>query len=113
MKWKRGKRSADLEDRRSQTGGGGLGGGFPGGGSGGLPIPMPGGKTGGGGLVIILVLVLFFVLRGCSGEDGGGGFNVPGLPSDSSRGAGPGHRHTDPAGLRPGGDAGRLRLFRA
>jgi uncharacterized protein len=64
MKWKPGKRSGDLEDRRSQ--GGGLGGG-------GFPIPM--GRMGGGGIVgVIIAVVLYFLV---SSGGGGGGFDVP------------------------------------
>ncbi|HEY6771877.1 MAG TPA: neutral zinc metallopeptidase [Solirubrobacterales bacterium] len=64
MKWKPGKRSADVEDRRS------AGGGF---GGGGMPIPM--GRAGGGGIVGIIVLVIVYFLFAKGG--GGGGFNVP------------------------------------
>jgi uncharacterized protein len=78
MKWKPGKPSKNVEDRRGESGGGG--GMFPGGGGGGmggggLPIPMPGGKGGGGIVSIIIIVVLFFVIRSCGGGgDGGGGF---------------------------------------
>ncbi len=73
MKWKPGKTSGNIEDRRSQ--GGGLGGGL--GGGGGFPIPM--GRMGGGGIVgVIIAIVLYFlVIQG----GGGGGFNVPGPSS--------------------------------
>ena len=82
MKWKPGKRSPNLEDRRGKGGGGGFPGGIPGGSSGGgMPIPLPGGKSGGGIGTLIIVIILFLVIRGCSGGDGGGGFDVPGLPS--------------------------------
>jgi uncharacterized protein len=65
MKWKPGKRSGDLEDRRGQ--GGGLGGG-------GFPMPM--GRMGGGGIVgVIIAVVLYFLI---SSGGGGGGFGVPG-----------------------------------
>jgi uncharacterized protein len=66
MKWKPGKRSGDIEDRRGQ--GGGLGGG-------GMPIPM--GRLGGGGIgtLIVLAIVYFLFIQG--GGGGGGGFNVP------------------------------------
>jgi predicted metalloprotease len=66
MKWRPGKRSADIEDRR------GAGGGF---GGGGIPIPM--GRAGGGGIVgiIVLVIVYFLFLKGGGGD---GGFNIPG-----------------------------------
>jgi predicted metalloprotease len=72
MKWRPGKTSGNIEDRRSQ--GGGLGGGL---GGGGLPIPM--GRMGGGGIVgVIIVIVLYFlVIKG----GGGGGFDVPGPSS--------------------------------
>ena len=64
MKWRPGKRSADIEDRRSA--GGGLGGG-------GMPIPM--GRLGGGGIGTIIVLVIVYLLFVKGG--GGGGFDVP------------------------------------
>src|SRR4051795_4735034 len=69
MKWKPGKRSGNLEDRRGQ--GGGPGGGL---GGGGFPIPM--GRMGGGGVVgvVIAIVVYFLVIKG----GGGGGFDVPG-----------------------------------
>jgi uncharacterized protein len=65
MKWRPGKRSADLEDRR------GAGGGFGGGGG---PIPM--GRLGGGGIgtIIVLIIVYLVFLKGGGGD---GGFNVP------------------------------------
>jgi uncharacterized protein len=65
MKWRPGRRSADIEDRR------GAGGGF---GGGGLPIPI--GRLGGGGIgtIIVLVLVYFLFVKGGGGD---GGFNVP------------------------------------
>jgi predicted metalloprotease len=68
MKWRPGKTSGNIEDRRSQ--GGGLGGG-------GLPIPM--GRMGGGGIVgvIIAIALYFLVIQG----GGGGGFDVPGPSS--------------------------------
>ena len=67
MKWKPGKRSADMEDRR------GAGGGF-GGSGGGMPIPM--GKLGGGGIgtLIVLAIVFFLFIKGGGGD---GGFNIP------------------------------------
>jgi uncharacterized protein len=65
MRWRPGKRSADIEDRR------GAGGGF---GGGGMPIPM--GRAGGGGIVGIIVLVIVYFLF-LQGGGGGGGFDVP------------------------------------
>lgn len=84
MKWKRGRRSANLEDRRGQGGGGlgGLGGGGGGGlgrhgGGGGLQLPT--GKGGIGILVVVLVLLLFggsqILGGGGSGIDPGGAFD--------------------------------------
>jgi uncharacterized protein len=64
MRWRPGKRSADIEDRRGA--GGGLGGG-------GMPIPM--GRLGGGGIGTIVVLVIVYLLFIKGG--GGGGFDVP------------------------------------
>jgi predicted metalloprotease len=82
MKWKPGKRNPNLEDRRGQSGGGGLR--FPSGSGGGMGMPIPtGGKGGMSIATIVIVVVLFLVLRSCGGGDGGG-FNVPGLPSDQA-----------------------------
>jgi hypothetical protein len=64
MRWRPGKRSADIEDRRS------AGGGF---GGGGVPIPI--GRLGGGGIGTIVVLVIVYLLFVKGG--GGGGFDVP------------------------------------
>jgi uncharacterized protein len=65
MKWRPGRRSSDIEDRR------GAGGGF---GGGGLPIPM--GRLGGGGIGTIIVLVVVYLLF-VKGGGGEGGFDVP------------------------------------
>ena len=76
MKWKPGRRSGDIEDRRSR--GGGFGGG-------GMPIPI--GRMGGGGIGTIIVLVIVYLLF-IKGGGGGGGFDVPGpeqrLPSGAA-----------------------------
>jgi predicted metalloprotease len=66
MKWRPGKRSGDIEDRRAS--GGGFGGG-------GMPIPM--GRLGGGGIgtLIVAAIVYFLFIQG--GGSGGGGLNVP------------------------------------
>jgi predicted metalloprotease len=66
MRWRPGRRSADVEDRRSA--GGGVGGG-------GLPFPIPLGRVGGGGIGTIVVLVIVYLLFVKGGD--GGGFNVP------------------------------------
>jgi predicted metalloprotease len=85
MKWKPGRTNPRLEDRRGQGGGGFS---FPGSRSGGglgFPMPSGGGRKMGLGTILIVV-VIFLVLRSCSGgEDGGGGFDVPGLPSGQSQ----------------------------
>jgi predicted metalloprotease len=65
VKWKPGRRSADIEDRRAS------GRGFSGGG---MPIPI--GRMGGGGIGTILVLVILYFLF-IKGGGGGGGFDVP------------------------------------
>src|SRR5690349_16323358 len=66
MKWKPGKRSGDIVDRRGAGGGAG---------GGGMPIPM--GRLGGGGIgtLIVFAIVYFLFIQG--GGGGGGGFNVP------------------------------------
>src|SRR5512132_786139 len=63
MRWRPGRRSPDLEDRRSA--GGGLGGGR-------MPFPIPLGRAGGSGIGTIIVLVIVYLLffRG-GGVDGG------------------------------------------
>ena len=85
MKWKRGRANPRLEDRRGQGGGGFS---FPGSRSGGglgFPMPSGGGRKMGLGTILIVVVV-FLVLRSCSsGDDGGGGFDIPGLPSGQSQ----------------------------
>jgi predicted metalloprotease len=70
MKWKPGKPSGHLEDRRGSTGGGmgGLGGGR-------IPIPM--GRMGGGGGIIGIVIAIVIYFLVIKGGGGGGGFDVP------------------------------------
>ncbi len=71
MKWKRNTGFDQIEDRRGQgRGSGGLGGTLGGGGAG-LPIPIPGGRTGGGLGGIIVVVVLFLLVSGVLGGSGG------------------------------------------
>lgn len=74
MRWRGRRESSNIEDRRSEGGGG-----FPGGFGRGTPIRIPmGGRGGGFSLTTIIILVvLFFALRACgidplSGLDGGG-----------------------------------------
>ncbi|HEX2358508.1 MAG TPA: neutral zinc metallopeptidase [Solirubrobacterales bacterium] len=65
MKWRPGKRSGDIEDRRGAGGGSG---------GGGMPIPM--GRLGGGGIGTIIVVAIVYLLFS-KGGGGGGGFDVP------------------------------------
>ena len=78
MRWTPGASTSDVEDRRGQSSGGGLGG---------LPIPIGslGGLGGGGAIIVIIVLVLMNVLGG-----GGGGFNPGGLNRLPAAGSGSG-----------------------
>jgi uncharacterized protein len=72
VKWRPGKTSGNIEDRRGQSGGmGGFGGG------GGFPIPM--GRMGGGGIVGVIIAIVIYFLASQGG--GGGGFDVPGPSS--------------------------------
>jgi uncharacterized protein len=70
MKWKRNTGFDQIEDRRGQSPGGGLGG-VLGGGGGGIPIPIPGGKAGGGIGGLVVVVVLFLLVSGILGGSGG------------------------------------------
>jgi uncharacterized protein len=95
VKWRRGKRSGDLEDRRASSGGGGFGGL----GGGGFPIPI--GRGGGGiGTILILVVVYFVFIKGCGDGSGGTGFDVPAPPSAQAPAQGTGEgsipQATDP-----------------
>ncbi len=71
MKWTPGRRSANLEDRRGASSGGGAGGGFGMGGMGG-GRGFGGGKMGLGGIVILLILSIVFK-QDFLGLAGGGG----------------------------------------
>jgi predicted metalloprotease len=95
MKWRPGKRSKDMEDRRSGGGGvgGGLPGGLPGGGGGGLPIPI--GRGGGIGSIILIVIIYLVFGRGLTcGNDGGTDIDTgdqlnpfPDVPAEEQGGA--------------------------
>jgi predicted metalloprotease len=63
VKWRPGKRSGDIEDRRAS-----------GGGFGGMPIPI--GRLGGGGIGTVIVVAVVYLLF-IQGGGGGGGFDVP------------------------------------
>jgi len=60
MKWRSGRRSRNVEDRRNQRAGTGLRFPFPGGFGGRAGRSIPKGKTGGLGLIVIVLLALFF-----------------------------------------------------
>ena len=90
MRWRGGRQSDNVEDRRSQ-GGGGLG--FPGGGPGRFRIPI-GGNAGGGFSGIIILVILFFALRACGIDPiqvltGGGGLPGGGQITQDEQSAGP------------------------
>ncbi len=76
MRWGRKDRSENLEDRRSEGGGGGLGSGFPGGASGpriGLPIPRGrNGRISITGLLVMLVVMYFLGINPLSLLGGAG-----------------------------------------
>jgi predicted metalloprotease len=75
MKWRPGKKSPDVIDRRGDSGGG-MGGGMPGGGMGGGGLPIPTGGKGGLsiGTIVVLIIIYFVFIKGCGGN---GGFNIP------------------------------------
>lgn len=76
MKWKPGKASGDLIDRRGQSSGRSGGGiGFPSGGSGG-GLPVGKGCSGGGMGMMLLLVMGFFLLRACTGGGGGSFLDV-------------------------------------
>jgi uncharacterized protein len=86
MLWRRGSRSADVEDRRGESPMGGAGMGFPGGG---LP---GGGKIGLGGVLLLLVLSLVFgqnFFVGVDSPEDVGGAPAP-SPGASGRSSSPG-----------------------
>jgi predicted metalloprotease len=95
MRWKTGRRSSNVEDRRGQ-GGGGLGGfGFPmprlprAGLPGGMRAGMPGGVRGGGiGCLGILLLIVVFMVLFKLGPFGPSGTEVSSVPSSTSLGPG-------------------------
>jgi hypothetical protein len=95
MRWKSGRRSSNVEDRRGQ-GGGGLGGfGFPmprlprAGLPGGMRVGMPRGARGGGiGCLGILLLIVVFMVLFNLGPFGPPGTEVSSVPSSTSLGPG-------------------------
>jgi hypothetical protein len=95
MRWKTGRRSSNVEDRRGQ-GGGGLGGfGFPmprlprAGLPGGMRAGMPRGARGGGiGCLGILLLIVVFMVLFKLGPFGPSGTEVSSVPSSTSLGPG-------------------------
>ncbi len=87
MKWRSGRRSRNVEDRRSQRAGTGSGSPFPGGlfgGRGGGRIPK--GKTGGLGLIVIALLALFFGFNPLSFFQGESPRNVQLTPTQTETG---------------------------
>ncbi len=95
MRWKTGRRSSNVEDRRGQ-GGGGLGGfGFPmprlprAGLPGGMRVGMPRGARGGGiGCLGILLLIVVFMVLFKLGPFAPSGTEVSSVPSSTSLGPG-------------------------
>ena len=102
MRWKPGRRSRNLEDRRAETGGRGRGGfrlpriPMGGGGRGRLPrIPMGGGRSAGGGFSLTTLLIMLAVLYFFGGDalgpllGGGGpldaGLSLPDMGSVSAK----------------------------
>ncbi len=92
MRWKRGHRSANVEDRRHERGGGRMR----------IPLPRGGGGRGGklgcGGIVVLLLLSVifkqdFFSLLGAGGGGGGMASTSAPAPSQGRTGA--------PAGVDP------------
>ena len=95
MRWKTGRRSSNVEDRRGQ-GGGGVGGfGFPmprlprAGLPGGMRVGMPRGARGGGiGCLGIILLIVVFMVLFKLGPFGPSGTEVSSVPSSTSLGPG-------------------------
>lgn len=100
MRWRRGERSDNIEDRRGQ-GGGGFG--FPGGGGRRVRIPM-GGKRGGMGIgtIIIIGLVIWF-LGGDIGQILG--------PGGIGGGLSPQQQQSAPTTQLPQGQADEMKAF--
>lgn len=72
MKWQGRERSSNIEDRRSQGGGGGMGGGFGGGFGGGGLGPLGGGRIGGargGGLGLVGIVVVLGIIWFVTGQN--------------------------------------------
>lgn len=78
MRWKKGRRSSNIEDRRGQGGMGRGGSGLPGG----MRIPIGGGK-GGGCTTILIMLAAFYFLSNSGLFSGGGLTNSAGTSSNS------------------------------
>lgn len=109
MRWRGGRRSGNIEDRR----GGGFGGGFRspfGGGGGGMrfpggfPIPTGRGGFGGIGMVVVILIVLFLAFNQ-------GGFLDDGTDQSGGRTTDPGGSTTDQAGYSETPDESELRDF--
>ena len=72
MKWQGRERSSNIEDRRSQGGGGGMGGGLGGGFGGGGLGPLGGGRIGGargGGLGLVGIVVVLGIIWFVTGQN--------------------------------------------
>jgi predicted metalloprotease len=92
MKWQGRERSSNIEDRRSDTGGGGLGGlgGSPFGRGSGGGFRIPTGRSGGGGMGIVGIIIVLGIIWFATGQNpidiltGGGGGTTTSSPSGSS-----------------------------